>query len=307
MVVVCGEALIDVILDESGNETEVPGGGPFNTARALGRLGMPVGFLGRLSSDPSGQMLATLLAADGVDLRLASIGPEPTTRAIATVGAGGETRYRFEHEGTSAPNLSAAMLPVQLGHEVDAIHVGTLGLVFEPVASTLVGLIRRDGKNRLVMVDPNVRTGIVDDGPYRERLLDVIGHATVVKASEADVRWLYPGLSVEEAAGRMLEHGLGLAVVTLGERGAYGAHRDLGMRVPAPRVRVVDTIGAGDAFGAGLLAWLYDHDRISASLSLELEELRAALTYACRVAALTCARRGADPPRASDLVADQGR
>ena len=307
MVVVCGEALIDVIRNESGNETSVPGGGPFNTARALGRLGMPVGFLGRLSTDPSGQMLAGLLAADGVDLRLASFGPEPTTRAIATVGAGGETSYGFEYEGTSAPNLSAEMLPVQLGHEVDAIHAGTLGLVFEPIASTLVALLRRDRAKRLVMVDTNVRAGIIDDAVYHERLLEVIAESTVVKASETDVRWLFPRLSVEEAAERMLGLGAGLAVVTLGEQGAYGAHRGIRVRVPAPQVRVVDTIGAGDAFGAGLLAWLYDHDRISSSISLDEEDLGAALGYACRVAALTCTRRGADPPWALDLVADQGR
>ena len=105
----------------------------------------------------------------------------------------------------------------------------------------------------------------------------------------------------------MLGLGAGLAVVTLGEHGAFGAHREIRVRVPAPQLEVVDTIGAGDAFGAGLLAWLYDHDRVSASLALHPEELRAALAYACRVAALTCARRGADPPWASDLAADETR
>jgi fructokinase len=300
VVVVCGEALIDVIRDSSGKESSVPGGGPFNTARALARLGVPVAYLGRLSSDESGRLLAELLAADGVDMRLVSVGPERTTRAIATLRRGGITEYSFEFEGTSAPNLTHEMLPVQLGHDVDAIHVGTLGLVFEPIAASLAGLLHREREGRLVMVDPNVRPGLIDEGAYRERLDAVIAESTIVKASEEDVEFLLPGAGVE-ASAEILRAGARLVVVTLGARGAYAAHRDLRVFVAAPPVEVVDTIGAGDAFSAGLLAWLYDHGKISADLALDEEELRAALAYACRVAAITCSRRGADPPSKSEV------
>ncbi len=301
MIVVCGEALIDVIHDPDGTTHSTPGGGPFNTARALARLGVPVAYVGRLSKDPSGRLLTDLLAADGVDLRLASFGPEPTTSAVATVREGGVNEYEFDATGTSAPNLTLEMLPVQLGHDVDAIHIGTLGLVFEPVATTLIGLLRREHEGRLVMVDPNVRTGLIDDSVYRERLHAVIAESTVVKTSEADLHFLLPGTEDEPAALAMQRAGATLAVVTLGVRGALAAHRDLRVFVPAPHVEVVDTIGAGDAFGAGLLAWLHDHRKISPDLSLNKDELEAALAYACRVAAITCTRRGADPPWKREL------
>ena len=296
MVVVCGEALVDVI-----HEHSVPGGGPFNTARALARLGVPTAFIGRLSTDPYGRLLAAALASDGVSLRMASVGPEPTTRAVATIDPDGTTHYLFESAGTSAPNLTHEMLPVQLGHEVDAIHVGTLGLVFEPMASSLMGLVRRDRAGRLVILDPNVRTGLIDDTAYRNRLHILAGESTVVKASEADLGFMLPGTGVEEAARAMLHAGARLAVVTLGDRGAFAVHRDLRVFAPAPHIEVVDTIGAGDAFGAGLLAWLHDHGKISAELSLEKDELAAALAYACMVAAITCTRRGADPPWKREL------
>ena len=309
MIVVCGEALIDVIRDLDGTEHSAPGGGPFNTARALARLGVPVAFLGRLSTDTSGKLLTELLATDGVDLGLASFGPEPTTQAIATVLADGTTAYAFRYEGTSAPNLAANMLPEQLGTEVDAIHFGTLGLVFEPMASSLTGLVRRERVGRLVVADPNIRTGLIDDSEYRARLKDVIAVSSLVKASEADLAFLMPGSTIENAAAALIAGGASLAVATLGDRGAFAAHRDLRIHVAAPPVEVVDTIGAGDAFGAGLLAWLHDHDKISADLSLDEQELRSAVDYACRVAAITCTRRGADPPwkRELELARDQAR
>jgi fructokinase len=309
VIVVCGEALIDVIRGRDGREHSMPGGGPFNTARALARLGVPVAFLGRLSTDPAGRRLADLLSADGVDLRLASFGPEPTTHALATVQPDGTTDYEFFYEGTSAPNLAAEMLPVQLRHEVDAIHVGTLGLVFDPIASSLAGLLERERAGRLVMVDPNVRCGLIDDVDYRARLDRFVAGGTVVKASAADMEFLQPGTSVEDGAAALLRAGPALVVVTLGERGAFAAHRDVRVHVPAPHVDVVDTIGAGDAFGAGLLAWLHDHGKIADELSLDERELRAAAGYACQVAAITCSRRGADPPwkRELELAGDQAR
>ncbi len=301
MIVVCGEALIDRIHDRDDTQHAVPGGGPFNTARALARLGVPTAFLGRLSEDVFGRRLAALLTAEGASLELASIGSEPTTIAIADVDSEGFAEYEFLVQGTSAPNLTREMVPKQFSPEVNALHVGTLGLVLEPMASTVSELIGREHGRRLVMLDPNIRIGLVPDSEYRPRLQSAISQSTIVKASEADLAWIYPGLDHEQAAERMLGDRVRLVVVTLGARGAFGAHRDFQINVAAPHVDVVDTIGAGDAFGAALLAWLHDHDAISPDLCLQKDELGSALEFACLAGALTCSRAGADPPRKGEM------
>jgi fructokinase len=296
VIVVCGEALIDRIHNGDGTQRTAPGGGPFNTARALARLGVPTAFLGRLSGDVFGRELAGLLVSAGAHLELASIGPEPTTIAIADVNSEGFAEYQFLVQGTSAPNLTLDMLPEHFGRDVAALHVGTLGLVLEPMASTLAELVRREHDRRLVMLDPNIRLGLVPDSEYRERLQTAISQSTIVKASEADLGWIYPKLGYELAADQILRDGVSLVVVTLGARGAFGAHRGARIHVGAPQVEVLDTIGAGDAFGAALLAWLHDHSALQADLFLEQDDLAAALEFACRGGALTCTRAGADPP-----------
>jgi fructokinase len=318
MVVVCGEALIDVVPAGDGRRRETAGGGPFNTARAAARLEIPTQFLGRLSTDAFGEQLRELLATDGVDLSLTSFGPEPTTVAIAALDRDGHAAYRFVTNGTSAPNLTRQMLPATLAHDVTALHVGTLGLVLEPIATTIAALVEREHTERLVMVDPNIRPSALSllpptptlphkgGGRYRERLDLVIARSTIVKASDADIDWLFPELDRLAAARALLARGPELVVVTLGAEGALGVSATTEVQVAAPVVEVVDTIGAGDSFGAALLAWLYDHDRLSRDLRLEGDELRAALDFACLVASITCTRAGADPPRKSSLPAEPG-
>jgi fructokinase len=303
VIVVCGEALIDMTSGGDGSQQATPGGGPFNAARALARLGVPAAFLGRLSDDAFGRRLANVLVTDGASLELASIGSEPTTIAMADIDNEGFAEYQFLVQGTSAPNLTPEMVPEKFGAQVSAIYAGTLGLVLEPMASTLVDLIRREHGQRLVMLDPNIRVGLVPDSEYRAHLRAVISQSTIVKASVADLAWLYPGIGYEEAAEYILGEGASLAVVTLGAEGAFGAHRDARILVAAPHVEVVDTIGAGDAFGAGLLAWLHDHDAIRPDLSLQPDELREALAFACLAGALTCTRAGAEPPWKSEMLA----
>ena len=307
MIVVCGEALIDRIPSPTraggqGGGTDTPGGGPFTTARALARLGVPVQFLGHLSRDAFGKQLCDLLAADGADLALTSVGPEPTTLAIVEVNATGHAAYRFVSDGSSAPNLTREMVPASFGPDVSALHVGTLGLVFEPIANTIAALVDREHSQRLVMVDPNIRPTVVKGAAnYKARLDRIIAQSTIIKASDADIDWLFPGLDRMAAARSLLARGPKLVVVTLGPEGAIGVTTSAEVRVPAPAVQVVDTIGAGDAFGAALLAWLYDHKRLSRDLRLEREELRQALEFACLVASITCTRPGADPPRRAEL------
>jgi fructokinase len=311
MVVVCGEGLID-----RTPRGDLPGGGPFNTARALARLGVPTQFLGHLSSDALGRQLRDLLEADGADLSLTSFGNEPTTLAIAEVDREGHAAYRFVIDGTSAPNLTQQMLPPSLATPVRALHVGTLGLVLEPMASTIAALVNREHDQRLVMVDPNIRPFLLPDFPPplagegrvgANRLDRVISQSTIVKASDADMAWLYPGLDLRAGARALLSRGPRLVVVTLGADGAFGVSAEDYVQVPAPAVEVIDTIGAGDAFGAALLAWLHNHDRLRRDLRLSSEELRDALTFACLVASITCTRAGADPPRRKDLSSGLNR
>src|SRR5215467_10857615 len=164
MIVVGGEALIDVIRTPDGHEQSAPGGGPFTAARAIARLGAPVSFLGHLSHDGAGRQLRGLLAADGV---------------------------KFDLAGTSAPNLTAEMVPQRLADDVDAIHLGSLGLVLEPLADSLLGLLKRSGSGRLVLIDPNVRPGLIPDSVYRDRMQTAIAQSTIVKTGEMDVAWLY--------------------------------------------------------------------------------------------------------------------
>ncbi len=296
MIVVCGEALIDVIRNGDGTQRATPGGGPFNTARALARLGVPTAFLGHLSDDDFGRELAQLLVSDGASLELATIGHEKTTIAVAEVDSEGLAEYQFLVEGTSAPHLTPDMVPARLSPDVTALHLGTLGMVLEPMASTLTDFVQREHHGRVVMLDPNIRLGLIPDDEYRARLQAVIAQSTIVKGSEADLAWLYPNERYQSAAEQLLHAGARLVVVTLGARGAFGAHRDLGINVDATPVELVDTIGAGDAFGAALLAWLNTHDALKADLHLEQADLESALDYACLAAAITCSRPGADPP-----------
>ena len=170
------------------------------------------------------------------------------------------------------------------------------------MASTIFELLQRERSHPLVMLDPNIRPALLTtaDG-YRGRLDPIIAQSTIVKASEEDLAWLYPELSLEDAMDRILASGVRLVIATLGVRGACGAGNRIRMRVPAPAVEVVDTIGAGDAFGAAFLAWLHDHDALNPDVSLDADALRFALDFACLAASVTCTRAGAEPPWRSEL------
>jgi fructokinase len=310
VILVCGEALMDVLVDADGSRHPVPGGGPFNTARALARLGIPAAFLGRLSEDAYGQRLADQLVAAGASLDFASRGREPTTVALAEVDPAGVAHYEFQTEGTSAQNLTLAMLPDRLGPEIVALHVGTLGLVLEPMATTLIELVRREQGRRLVMVDPNIRAQLIPDrSRYRRRLEEELFPAsTIVKASEQDLAWLYPSLDVEAACAGILARGPHLVVATLGAEGAFGLTRLARAHVGVPPVEVMDTIGAGDVFSAALLVWLHDRGLLQPDLSLSAAELKTALAFGCRAASWSCTQAGAASPSRRDLCdADEHR
>lgn len=309
MIAVAGEALIDLVAAD-GALHPVPGGGPFNTAVALGNFGVPVGFVGRLSTDGFGRLLARRLAESGVDLRYALYGNAPTPLAVVDTAEDGEPNYTFYLSGTAYADFAAEDLP-SFGPEVAALTVASLALATDPPASALEALLEREAPRRLILVDPNVRPAVVADrSGFRRRFESWAGLAHVIKLSVADVEWLYPDVEPNTVAERVLDLGARLVLVTLGPRGAL-AHNAAGSRVQAaaPAVAVVDTIGAGDTFSAGVLRALWAADRLDSSsiAGLDEAELGDALTFATAAATLQCTRRGAAPPTVAEVDAFLGR
>jgi fructokinase len=299
MILVAGEALLDLVVTD-GAVLPSPGGGPYNTARALGRLGASVGFLGRLSRDYFGSMLTNVLAESGVSLDYTSRGPEPSALAIARRSADGEADYSFYLGGTT---FGYATFPTP-GADVRALCVGSLALALDPSASALEALVEQERDNRVVVIDPNVRAAaMTEHDGFRARFDRCCRAAHIVKLSASDASWLLPGVGHEEVAARLLDLGAELVVVTLGAEGAIARTQGAAARVTAQRVDVVDTIGAGDAFGAGLLVALEQREAlVGGSLAgLAASDLEHVLRFASAVAALTCARSGAETPTLSEV------
>ncbi len=301
--VVAGESLIDLIVRGTGEIIPVAGGGPFNTARTIGRLGGHVAWLGRLSRDRFGRDMRDRLERDGVSPALIADTDDPTTLALAELDASGAARYRFYVDGTSAPGLSVADTAGALAPDTEALHVGTLGLVLTPMADALAALVASASAQVLVMVDPNCRPSIIRDEPgYRTRLDAVLGRADVVKVSTDDIDWLAPGVDHRAWASSLVALGVRVVLLTAGGGGVAVVTRDGIAEVRVPPVDVVDTVGAGDAFGGGFLAsWL---DRGLGRVDLDDRgAVVGCVERAVRVAALTCQRAGAEPPTRAELDA----
>lgn len=302
MIAVAGEALIDLVADD-GLLRPIPGGGPFNTAVALASLGVPVGYVGRLSSDRFGRLLEQQLADSGVDRRYVLHGDAPTPLAIVHTGDAGDPEYAFYLDGTAYAAISPADLPL-LGPEVVALHLGTLALATDPPASALEQLIEQEAERRLIVIDPNVRPAVCGDpDAYRRRFERWAAHAHVIKLSVVDAAWLYPGAAPDAVLDAVLDLGARLAVITLGADGASARSRAGRARAASPPVDVVDTVGAGDSFGAGFLRALWAANRLDADGvgRLDDRELAHALQFATAVGALQCARAGAVPPTLAEI------
>ncbi len=282
--------LADLVANASGDYDAHLGGGPFTTARTLSRLGRATYFAGALSVDGLGVRARSQLVADGVRLDLVRLVDVPTTLATVDIGNEGGAEYRFYVSGTSAPLLDAVALPSGIA----ALHVGTLGLVLEPSGTVIEDMVVGAPRDAFVMVDPNCRPDLIADrAAFRARLDRILARADLVKASVEDLAYLEPDARPAEAARR-----LGVpAVVTAGADGALAVTRDDVVEVPPRRVRVVDTIGAGDAFGGGLLAWWLERglDRVT------VDALAEAAAFGTRVASVVVSRAGADPPWRREL------
>jgi fructokinase len=308
MIVIGGEALIDLV-EEDGATRAVAGGGPFNTAVALGRLGVPVGFLGTLSQDEHGRMLERLLHEAGVDTSLVRLSDAATPRALVHHHEGGNNAYTFAVAGTAFADLVPSDLPA-LPDSAWAVHVGTLALALDPPAAAFEALVDREAGRRAIVLDPNVRPAIFGDpSAYRLRFERIARLAQIVKLSEDDAAWIYPGLTHRELLDAILALGPGLVALTCGARGAVAASHEAYVEVPGLAVDVADTVGAGDSFGAALLATLVDADAFGpfATAPLDAAVLRRSLSYAVTASAITCTRTGADPPSRSDIAAELRR
>ena len=295
-ILVGGEALYDLVANADGSLRGHPGGGPFNTARTIGRLRQPVAYLGRLSTDRLGATHERMLLDAGVDLSATQRTDAPSTLALAGLDDDGAAGYSFYAAGTAAPGLTPAAALASLPAEVAALHVGTLGLVLEPVAAALEAVVARLAGRTMVVVDPNCRPEAIDaPSDYRLRLERVFEMADVVKVSEEDLAWLDASRPALEAARALLEYGPRVVLLTQGPAGSTVVSPRGDAPIAAVAVDAVDTIGAGDAFSGGFLAWWSSHGLGRGDL-LRDELVVEAARFAAAVAARTVGVAGASPP-----------
>lgn len=315
MILVCGEALVDLFVESASRDgtrgglpaLAVAGGSPFNLAIGLSRLGASAGFLGGLSSDTFGKMLRDRLTAERVDVGYAKDSARPTPLAIVAVGANCHPVYTFHAENCAHADVTRDDLPGPLPADVSALALGSFSLAMEPVGSTFVALVEQEAGRRVISLDPNLRLDLIGDiDRWRRRFAALLRHVDIVKLSDED-RVAAFGAASDEAglAADWLAAGPALVVFTHGAEGATAYHAAGRIAVPGRRVDVVDTVGAGDTFHAALLAGLSRDKHLSRAglVSLDAASLRVLLQEASAAASITCSRRGADLPTAADLAA----
>jgi fructokinase len=313
MLLSCGDALIDFlpVTSADGRDAVVPvvGGSCLNIAVGVARLGAATGFVGGISTDLFGRMIADHAGASQVDLRYATRSEHQTTLAFVR-SVDGEPHYAFYDEATASRNWTYRRGSIAFD-EIDAIHVGSTTLIDENTATETLAMVEDIRGSATISFDPNCRPNLVKHkARYVERMDAFAANAAIVRMSDVDFEFLYGGGDYAGRAKSLLAAGASLVVVTRGVQGAQAWHREAGaIEVQAPAVKVVDTIGAGDSFQAALLFALRAIGRIEA-LSLAQAnsgELRRALSFAAICAAFTCGRAGADPPRRSDVGAELSR
>ncbi|WP_309116566.1 carbohydrate kinase [Saccharothrix sp.] len=305
MIIVAGEALIDLVPDRTGGYRPLPGGSPANTAVGLGRLGTQTALLARLAEDRLGTLLRAHLETSNVDLGHVVRSTAPTTLAVVDVDRTGAADYSFYIDGCADGGWQVADLPNALPPNA-ALHVGgSFALAVEPMAAAFETLLSREHSHRVVTFDPNIRSSLVnDDNAVRDRLRRWLAMTDVVKVSADDLRWIAPDRPFADVVAEWHEMGPALVIVTRGADGVHASGRTGRVDLPAVPVAIADTVGAGDAFMAGLLAALDRKDLLTRTgvAALTEPELAEILAYAQRVAALTCTRPGADPPWFDELL-----
>jgi fructokinase len=313
MLLSCGDALIDFLPVKSvdGRDAIVPvvGGACLNIAVGMARLGAPTGFVGGISTDLFGRMIADHAVASQVELGYATRSGHQTTLAFVRTVAG-EPQYAFYDEQSASRNWIYRRGAIPFG-EIEAIHVGSTTLADEKGATEALAMVADARGSVTISFDPNCRPSLVKQKTrYVDRMDAFAAAADIVRMSDVDFEFLYGGGDYAGRAKSFIEAGASLVVVTRGKRGAQAWHREAGaVEVQAATVDVVDTVGAGDSFQAALLFALRAVGRIGpGSLAqMNYDELRRALSFATICAAFTCGRAGADPPRRSDVGAGLSR
>ena len=306
MYLVCGEALFDFFSENDVNVQAskvnykaIAGGSPFNVAVGLRRLGIDVALFAGLSSDYLGRRLQQVLQEEGVRPDYLQDFDAPTTLAMVAVGADGSPHYSFRGEGCADRQLLPGHLP-ELGAEVRGLHIGSFSVVVQPIADTLLALVRRESGKRLISLDPNVRLNPEPNIElWRERINTLVEHADLIKVSDEDLNLLYPERDPQSVIHGWLEHRCQLVFLTRGGQGATVFSRRHGSwSAPACAVVMADTVGAGDTFQAALIAWLTEQqlDSVEGLQRLSREQIDAMLTFAVSAAALTCGKTGPDLP-----------
>ncbi|WP_368184452.1 carbohydrate kinase [Aestuariibius sp. HNIBRBA575] len=300
MILCCGEALIDMLprQTQAGEAAfaPYPGGAVFNTSVALGRLGAPVSFFSGLSDDLFGDMLRDALAASQVDATPVHTSSRPTTLAFVKL-VDGQATYAFYDENTAGRMVAPDELP---NVNAQALFFGGISLVGDPCGATYETLMLRSAPTSAVMLDPNIRPSFIKDEPaYRARLTRMLSVADIVKVSDEDLEWI----TGDTDPSALLDMGIKLVCMTEGAKGVRGLTNDMDVFVPANKVEVADTVGAGDTFNAGLLASLHKSGALTKSGIATLSEttLTTALAYGAKAAAITVSRAGANPPWATEL------
>ncbi len=300
-VVIAGEALIDLIIGRDGSVTPAAGGGQYNAARAVARLGGDVEFLGRISDDWFGKLLRGRLEEDGVGTSLVVDTDDPTTLVLAEIDEAGVAHYHWYIERTTVPGLELADARRALDPAPAALHVGTLGLAMEPIADSLAAVVAEAPEETFVMVDPNCRpTATPDFDRYQARMKRILERADLVKGSDEDFAYLALADSPEASARLLLGQGVGAVLVTQGADVARGFCAGGEFSVPVPKVKVSDTVGAGDTFGGSLLAYWLEHGFGRRELA-DAHLLEDAVVFAVQAAAINCTRAGAEPPTRAEM------
>ncbi len=299
MILCCGEALIDM-LPIPGGFAPHAGGAVYNTAIALGRLGARAGFFWGLSADFFGDQLRNGLAQAGVDASACVTAARPCTLAFVRL-SDGQASYAFYDEGTAGRMLSVADLPIVTA---DALFFGGISLAGEPCGTAMEALCTREAGARVIMLDPNIRPGFIrDEGAFRARMARMLAMADIVKLSSEDLDWLAPDRGAFIAG--LLAAGTRLVCLTEGAAGVRAFTSAGTVFEPARPVAVVDTVGAGDTFNAGLLAALQAAGALSKAglAALDAGTLQAALRLGVQAAAVTVSRAGANPPWRHEIAA----